>query len=100
MSPEGMSVEEILKKPEKEILAHIRGTSTGSTQQEKEAMREMYVGALNVKLAQKTEILNRRILWLNVMLVFLTLILVVDALIRLNLLPFLCKKYLYKYSSF
>lgn len=76
-------VEEILKKKTEDILSLIRGSSTGSTQQEKEAEREFYVGVLNFKLSKQTEVLNKRIFWLNFILVGLTIILVILSVVMI-----------------
>ena len=79
---ENKNTEELINSDSKEILDLLRKEWIGSSRESREAKRQFLSGILNYKLSKTTESLSKKILWLNIILVVLTIILVIDPAIK------------------
>ena len=76
------NTEEEIKRDAKEILDLLKHECGPGTHERRETYRQYLTVLLNYKFSKTTESLSIKILWLNRILVFLTIILVGDAIIR------------------
>ena len=77
------STEELIKLDDKKILDLIKQENNGSYHETHEANMQYLTGILNYKLSKTTESLSKKIFWLNIILVILTLVLTAETIYKM-----------------